>query len=94
MQQRRLLAEQGFLARLKALIKKILRSALMPTVAWFDQHPVARQKTLHVLDWMGLRQWLKNLQVPTRPRKKIVLNERARQIRSDLKRELTRQEQS
>ena len=93
-QQRRQLAEQGLPARLKALIKKILISALKPMVAWFDLHPVARQKTLRVLDWMGLRQWIKNLQVPSRPRKNIVLNDRARQIRSDLKRALARLQES
>ena len=93
-QQRLRLAEQGFLARLKALLKKMLRTVLKPMVTWFDQHPVARRQALRVLDAMGLRQWIKKLQVPSRPRKKIVLSERAKEIRTDLKRALASLEES
>lgn len=79
--------------RLKALIKKILRKLLQALARSLDQHPRARQTVMRILDRLGIKDWVRRMQAPSRPRKKIELTQRGREIRADLKRALAAHEE-
>ena len=48
---------------------------------------------MRILDRLGIKDWVRRMQAPSRPRKKIELTQRGREIRADLKRALAAHEE-